>query len=84
MVDVIAEPKRKNMIPGFDEVRKAATEAGALGCNISGSGPAVFALSKDIHTAEKAGDAMIEVFKKKKLNCQLFVSPISRKGVCEI
>lgn len=84
MVDVIAEPKRKDMIPGFDEVRKAATGVGALGCNISGSGPAVFALSKDIRTARKAGDAMVEIFRKKKLACQLFVSPISKKGVCEI
>ena len=84
LVDVIAEPKRKDMIPGFDDVRKAATGAGALGCNISGSGPAVFALSTDAGTAREVGDAMVETFKKNKLGCQLFVSPISRKGVCEI
>ena len=84
MVDVIAEPRRKNMIPGFDDVRKAATEAGALGCNISGSGPSVFALSTNPETARETGYAMIETFKKNKLTCQLFISPISRKGVCEI
>ena len=84
MVDVIAEPRRKDMIPGFDDVRKAATGAGALGCNISGSGPAVFALSTEPGTAREAGEAMVETFKKNKLGCQLFVSRISRKGVCEI
>jgi homoserine kinase len=84
MVDVIAEPRRKNMIPGFDDVRKAATGAGALGCNISGSGPAVFALSINVETARKTGFAMVEAFKKNKLGCQLYISPISSKGVCEI
>jgi len=84
MVDVIAEPKRKKMIPGFDEVKQAATEAGALGCNISGSGPSVVALSSDAVTARKAGDAMLGVFRKNKLGGRLFVSPISKKGVSEI
>ncbi|MBS0010655.1 MAG: homoserine kinase [Bacteroidales bacterium] len=84
MVDVIAEPRRKDMIPGFDEVRQAATGAGALGCHISGSGPAVFALSKNKEIATKAGNAMIEAFRKNKLECRLFVSPISSKGVSEI
>ncbi|HCC71047.1 MAG TPA: homoserine kinase, partial [Bacteroidales bacterium] len=84
MVDVIAEPKRKNMIPGFDEVRKAAHEAGALGCNISGSGPAVFTLSTDPKTAREAGNAMAKAFKRKKMECNLYISPISNKGVHEI
>jgi homoserine kinase len=84
MVDVIAEPKRKKMIPGFDEVKQAAREAGALGCNISGSGPSVFALSNDAITARKAGDAMLGVFRRNKLGGRLFVSPISKKGVSEI
>lgn len=84
MVDVIAEPKRKNMIPGFDDVRNAAVEAGALGFNISGSGPAVFALSEDRKTATETGNAMVEAFRKNNRACQLFVSPISKKGVCQI
>lgn len=84
MVDVIAEPKRKDMIPGFDQVKQAAMEAGALGCNISGSGPSVVALSSDAITARKAGDAMLGVFRKNKLGGRLFVSPISKKGVSEI
>ena len=41
--DVVIEPQRQALIPGFQEVRRAALQAGALGCSISGAGPAMFA-----------------------------------------
>jgi homoserine kinase len=41
--DVVIEPQRQALIPGFADVRRAAMEAGALGCSISGAGPAMFA-----------------------------------------
>jgi homoserine kinase len=41
--DVVIEPQRQALIPGFQEVRRAAMRAGALGCSISGAGPAMFA-----------------------------------------
>lgn len=41
--DVVIEPQRQALIPGFQEVRRAAMAAGALGCSISGAGPAMFA-----------------------------------------
>jgi len=41
--DVVIEPQRQALIPGFSEVRQSAMRAGALGCSISGAGPAVFA-----------------------------------------
>ncbi|HEU5443301.1 MAG TPA: hypothetical protein VFU61_05715, partial [Steroidobacteraceae bacterium] len=49
--DVVIEPQRQALIPGFQEVRLAAMEAGALGCSISGAGPTLFAwaLAKDAH-----------------------------------
>ncbi len=84
MVDVIAEPRRKNLIPEFDKVKKAAVGAGAIGCSISGSGPSVFALATDPGTAREAGTAMITVFKKNNLKSELFISPISKKGVHEL
>ena len=43
--DVVIEPQRAALIPGFAEVRRAALQAGALGCSISGAGPALFAWS---------------------------------------
>ena len=41
--DVVIEPQRQALIPGFPQVRAAAMEAGALGCSISGAGPTLFA-----------------------------------------
>ncbi len=41
--DVVIEPQRAALIPGFPEVRRGAMDAGALGCSISGAGPAMFA-----------------------------------------
>ncbi len=45
MNDLIAEPWRKDLIPGFDEARKALMSMGALAFGISGSGPTVFAIA---------------------------------------
>jgi homoserine kinase len=41
--DVVIEPQRQALIPGFPEVRRASMDAGALGCSISGAGPTMFA-----------------------------------------
>ncbi|MBV8342472.1 MAG: homoserine kinase, partial [Gammaproteobacteria bacterium] len=41
--DVVIEPQRAALIPGFQEVRAGALQAGALGCSIAGAGPAMFA-----------------------------------------
>ena len=41
--DVVIEPQRQALIPGFQAVRRGAMEAGALGCSISGAGPSMFA-----------------------------------------
>ena len=47
--DVVIEPQRQALIPGFGDVRRAALEAGALGCSISGAGPAMFAWALEPH-----------------------------------
>jgi homoserine kinase len=41
--DVVIEPQRAALIPGFQDVRRAAMHSGALGCSISGAGPSMFA-----------------------------------------
>jgi homoserine kinase len=53
VVDVIAEPYRRRLLPGFDEAKKALTEMGALAVGISGSGPTVFALVDDHEVASR-------------------------------
>jgi homoserine kinase len=81
LVDHIVEPIRSILIPGFDDVKKAALKAGALGCGISGSGPSIFALSRGISNAEKVTEAMGSVFKKIDLDYDLYVSAINKEGI---
>jgi homoserine kinase len=78
--DVVAEPARSLLIPGFDAVKVAAREAGALGCSISGSGPSVFALCVGEAQARAAGRAMVDAFARAGLASDLFVSAVNTKG----
>ncbi|MFI5164412.1 MAG: homoserine kinase [Bacteroidia bacterium] len=80
MEDVIVEPVRSALIPGYYEVKNAAMENGALGCNISGSGPAVFALCDNYDAAEKASIAMQNVFLKQNIKSEIYVSRINHSG----
>lgn len=82
LVDVIAEPKRAPLIPGFYTVKNAALEAGALGCSIAGSGPSLFAFSSSPETARRVGEAMQEAFLglPEKLRSDVWVSPVCKEG----
>ena len=79
--DHIVEPIRSILIPGFDEVKKVALQAGALGSGISGSGPSIFAFSKGNDTAIKVGDAMKLVYDKIGIAYEIHVSKINMDGV---
>src|SRR5260221_7717654 len=59
--DVIIQPVRSILIPGFDEVKKRSREAGALGGGISGSGPSIFMISAEESTAQRVGEVMKEI-----------------------
>ena len=78
--DVIAEPVRSMLIPGFDRIKEKAVENGALGSGISGSGPTIFALSTEAETAHKIGKAIGQEFQKFGLNSEVFVSRINPQG----
>jgi len=78
--DVIAEPERAFLIPGYKQVREAAMMAGALGASISGSGPSVFALSSDQETASKAGNEMKQAFNNIGIRCSVFISTVNKTG----
>jgi len=79
--DHIVEPIRSILIPGFDEVKKVSSEAGALGSGISGSGPSIFAFSKGQETALKVGDAMKLVYDKIGIAYEIHVSKVNMEGV---
>jgi homoserine kinase len=60
--DRIAEPARAGLLPGFLRAKRAALDAGALGCSISGAGPTAFALASDDDTADRVAQAMVEAY----------------------
>ena len=62
LVDRVAEPHRSRFIPGFDAVRAAGVEAGALGAGLSGSGPSMFALCRTMSEAQSVAAAMANAF----------------------
>ncbi len=78
--DVVAEPIRSLLIPGFDVIKEKAVESGALGCGISGSGPTIFALSTEKETALRTGKAIQQEFKKLKLESEVYISRINSTG----
>ena len=79
--DVIIEPVRSVLIPGFDTVKKQCVEAGALGGGISGSGPSVFMLSKDEQTAEKVKGIMEKVYDDLQIEQKTYSTKINNEGV---
>jgi homoserine kinase len=79
--DVIIEPVRSILIPGFDDVKSKCKEAGALGGGISGSGPSVFMLSKDESTAKEVESVMKDVYNKIGIDYNTYVTTINKKGV---
>ena len=80
LVDVIIEPVRAILIPEFNEAKKAALDSGALGCSISGSGPSMFALSRDAQTAGRVGAAMQQAFLSVGITSEAYVSQINQQG----
>ena len=80
MQDVLIEPRRKALIPGFDEVQRAAKNAGALACSISGAGPSMFALTTDNQGARRVAKAMQNAFAEHQLSSQFWISDLQASG----
>lgn len=82
--DVIIEPVRSILIPGFDEVKTRCIQAGALGGGISGSGPSLFMLNKDEAIALENERIMQNVFFKLGIEYKTYVTSISNSGVTTV
>ena len=80
MKDYVAEPYRKQFIPGFDAMREKVLQCGAMAMNISGSGPSVFALADRHETAQKAGAILQKHFESLGIGSQTYVVKVSNKG----
>ena len=77
--DVVVEPQRQALIPGFKDVKRAAMSNGALGCSISGAGPTVFAWCEEAAAATIVRE-MAAQFAAHKLGCDQWISAIEPKG----
>lgn len=80
MEDLFAEPKRTQLIPGFQKVKREALKAGAIGCGISGSGPSVFALCIGKDNAQKAAEGMQYAFNEMYLDSEIYISSLQANG----
>jgi len=76
--DVIVEPARQHMIPGFAKVKQNALKAGALGVTISGAGPSVIAFSKSSADLKKISLAMSRGFASTNTKCQTIICKPSK------
>lgn len=79
LVDAVVEPQRAALIPGFDAVKRAALEAGALGASLSGSGPSVFAWAREARVID-VQVAMVEAFRGHDVPTESWVSPVNAPG----
>jgi homoserine kinase len=79
--DVIIEPVRSMLIPGFDDVKKRSIDAGALGGGISGSGPSIFMLCEERPTALKVEKIMKDIYESTGLKYHTYVTTINNEGI---
>jgi len=79
--DVIVEPVRSILIPGFAEIKAKSLEAGALGGGISGSGPSIFMLAEKKETAEKIAELMKLKYDEIGIRSFVYVSKINPSGI---
>jgi len=79
--DVIIEPVRSILIPGFNDVKKRCKEAGSLGGGISGSGPSIFMLNKEEKIALEAEKIMQQVFTEVGIEFKTYVTSVNTEGV---
>lgn len=75
--DVLVEPRRAPLIPGFGAVKQAALDHGALGASISGGGPSAFAWFATRAEAEAAAPAMRAGFVEAGFDARSYVSPVA-------
>jgi homoserine kinase len=75
--DVLVEPRRAPLIPGFAQVKSAALDHAALGASISGGGPSVFAWFASEAEADAAAPAMRSAFVDAGFDARAYVSPVN-------
>jgi homoserine kinase len=81
MTDHIVERHRAHLVPGFGAIRQAALDAGAIGTNLSGAGPSMFALCRSLDDARSVGEAMrIALRKHGGIDGRVFATAVATTG----
>jgi homoserine kinase len=80
MKDILVEPVRSMLIPDFYKMREMAMELGAVSFGISGSGPSVFAFTRDEDTAHRITQKLQQHLTSIKIGSNIYVSTINDKG----
>lgn len=78
--DILIEPQRAHLIPGFEAIQQTALEEGALGCSISGSGPSIFAWAAGAREATAIQMAMLKALERAKVKGDSWVIPLPSPG----
>lgn len=76
--DIIIEPARQHLIPGFEKVKTGAIRAGALGVTISGAGPSIIAFTSKSGNPKKISDAMMKGFASAGIECTTIICKPSK------
>ena len=84
MEDRIAEPVRSTLVPCYNQIKTAALDAGAYGCALTGSGPAMFAIADHKNHADSIRQAMREACKSVGIDCSVYLSQVNDNGVCDM
>ena len=79
--DIIIEPARQHLIPGFNQVKENALHAGALGVTISGAGPSIIAFTSRSSNPKKICNAMEKGFKSAKIKCDTVICRPSKGAI---
>ena len=79
--DTIAEPRRAPLVPGLSLIKRAASEAGALGCSLSGSGPSLFALCSNPDVAPDVAAAITGAVRQHiGGDVHIYISAVAERG----
>jgi len=79
--DVIVEPLRAHLIPGFFTMKQSALDAGATGCSISGSGPSLFAVAASMAIGRRIAAAMADACSHAaRVPCDVYISKVNTRG----
>jgi len=78
--DVVVEPVRSMLIPYYQEVKDLCLDNGAIGFNISGSGPSMFAFLKEESLLYKLEKQVAEFYELNKLKVDIYQSKINPEG----